>query len=138
MVSEGDNYQLPGGVFLIQKEVGEKIMTAATKKSYLRWLLNNQYDVFYEFTVPPQVFTPPPKVDSAVVSFVRKDKPILMKNDDLQKMRRVLDIISPYKRKTLGKIQKLCGSSINIPTHLWSRRLEELGWDEMKEILGTN
>jgi 16S rRNA (adenine1518-N6/adenine1519-N6)-dimethyltransferase len=138
MVSEGDNYQLPGGVFLIQKEVGEKIMTAATKKSYLRWLLNNQYDVFYEFTVPPQAFTPPPKVDSAVVSFVRKDKPILMKNDDLQKMRRVLDIISPYKRKTLGKIQKLCGSSINIPTYLWSRRLEELGWNEMKEILGTN
>ena len=101
MVSEGDNYQLPGGVFLIQKEVAEKIMTAATKKSYLRWLLNNHYDIFYQFTVPPRAFTPPPKVDSAVVSFVRKDKPILTKKGALEKLRCILDAISPYKRKTL-------------------------------------
>lgn len=76
-------------------------MTAATKKSYLRWLLNNQYDIFYQFTVPPEVFTPPPKVDSAVVTFVRKDKPILEKKEDIEMLKHILDAISPYKRKTL-------------------------------------
>ncbi len=41
-----------GGVFLIQKEVATKIMTNASKKSYLRWLLNNHYTIDYCFTVP--------------------------------------------------------------------------------------
>lgn len=43
----------PGGVFLIQKEVAEKIMTGAAKKSYLRWILGVHYTVEYCFTVPP-------------------------------------------------------------------------------------
>jgi 16S rRNA (adenine1518-N6/adenine1519-N6)-dimethyltransferase len=61
-----------GGVFLIQKEVAEKIMTEAPKKSYLWRLLNNHYDVRYCFTVKPKCFNPPPKVDSAVISLTRK------------------------------------------------------------------
>jgi 16S rRNA (adenine1518-N6/adenine1519-N6)-dimethyltransferase len=47
-----EDHQFTGGVFLIQKEVAEKIMTNAHKKSYLRWLLNNHYEIDYCFTVP--------------------------------------------------------------------------------------
>lgn len=95
-----------GGVFLIQKEVAEKIKTTASKKSYLRWLLNNRYDIQYLFTVPPSSFSPPPKVDSAVVSLQRRDV-VILQNEEYEYMLVFLDLISPYKRKTLGKIQKM-------------------------------
>jgi 16S rRNA (adenine1518-N6/adenine1519-N6)-dimethyltransferase len=36
-------------------------------------LLNTFYDSKYEFTVPPHVFIPPPKVNSGVIKCVRKE-----------------------------------------------------------------
>jgi 16S rRNA A1518/A1519 N6-dimethyltransferase RsmA/KsgA/DIM1 with predicted DNA glycosylase/AP lyase activity len=54
---------------MIQKEVGEKIKSDAGKKSMLWFLLNFNYDVKYLRTVPAKDFTPPPKVDSCLVSF---------------------------------------------------------------------
>lgn len=95
-----------GGVFLIQHEVAEKIATQATKKSYLWWLLNVYYNVEYCFLVPARCFTPPPNVESAVVKLIKKDTHELT-HEQFQRMIQFLDIVSPYKRKTLGKIMKI-------------------------------
>ena len=91
-------------MFLIQKEVAQKIATNAKKKSYLRRLLNNMYVVEYLFTVPPGAFSPPPKVDSAVVALRRKDA---VEMQDMEPVLAFLDLVGPYTRKTLGKIQKI-------------------------------
>ena len=32
--------QFAGGIFMVQDEVGQKVRSDATKKSFLRWLLN--------------------------------------------------------------------------------------------------
>jgi 16S rRNA (adenine1518-N6/adenine1519-N6)-dimethyltransferase len=120
-----------GGVFLIQKEVATKIMTEARKKSYLRWLLNNHYKIDYCFTVAASAFTPPPKVESAVVRFKIQD--VKCKADEYTNLLELLDIISSYKRKTLGKIAKMTG--IKIPEEYQGLRLEELGWEEMLRII---
>jgi len=128
------------GVFLIQKEVAEKIMTWAKKKSYLRWLLNNRYSVEYLCKVPPEAFDPPPKVDSVVISFHRREASVCS-SGQYENMLLILDTISGYKRKTLGKIQKICQKNwkdIHIPKIYHGMRLEELGWEEMKDIVEIN
>ncbi|USN57666.1 MAG: hypothetical protein H6766_05870 [Candidatus Peribacteria bacterium] len=126
------------GVFLIQREVAEKIMTDAPKKSYLWWLLNNGYDVHYCFTVKPQSFNPPPKVDSAVIALTRKEQSEV---EDIDKLLEILELLSPYKRKTLGAIATLNtkkGNTLTIPEQYTKKRLEEIGWEEMKEIIDMN
>lgn len=131
------DHQFSGGVFLIQKEVAQKIATDAKKKSYLRWLLRYYCFVAYNFTVQPNAFTPPPKVDSAVVTIRLHNEHYWFSIEELQQF---LDIVSPFSRKTLGKIQKmrekeLVLSSCSIPQKYWSKRLEALSWDEITDVL---
>ncbi len=123
------------GIFMIQKEVGEKIKTDAENKSYLRRLVNYAYDVKYLKNVPAKAFNPAPKVDSCLVEFTKKDK---NPDIDFQKFQILLDEISWYKRKTLNKISKLLSKreiSLNIPESLWSKRIQELNRADMKIIL---
>ncbi len=62
-----------GGMF--QKEVAERLVAGPGNKTYgiLSVLLNTFYATRYEFTVPPHVFSPPPKVHSGVIKCVRKE-----------------------------------------------------------------
>lgn len=119
-----------GGVFLIQKEVAEKIKTNAKKKSFLRWILNYHYHIDYCFSVPATAFHPAPKVESAVVRFHQTS----VQECDFWKLLYVLDKISGYKRKTLANCLKLSWLSLDlakIPTTLLQKRLEELSREEM-------
>lgn len=61
-----------GGMF--QKEVARRICENPGNKSYgiLSVLTQAFYDAEYLFTVPPNVFNPPPKVDSGVIRLIRK------------------------------------------------------------------
>lgn len=58
---------------MIQKEVAERLTSGPGNKSYgiLSVLLGAWYDTEYLFTVPETVFSPPPKVKSAVIRFTR-------------------------------------------------------------------
>jgi len=121
------------GLFIIQKEVGQKIASTATKKSYLRWLLNNYHEVSITQIIPAQSFTPPPKVQSCVVKLTRLAQPKLS-NDEYARMLVLLDQINGYKRKTLGKIWKIIWRD-DLPQELTNKRLEELSWEGMKLLL---
>jgi 16S rRNA (adenine1518-N6/adenine1519-N6)-dimethyltransferase len=56
-------------VFMIQKEVAERITAAPNTKSYGRLSVMLQYycETTYLFSVPPSAFSPPPKVVSGVI-----------------------------------------------------------------------
>lgn len=137
----------PGGVFLIQKEVAQKIATNTKQKSYLRRLLNYGYDVEYNFLVSATAFDPPPKVQSAVVSFRKKKNPHpgpLPKgegecsNIDFDRMVQFLDIVSQYTRKTMRKIWKMRKDDLedfNLPEELEMKRVQELTRAQMSQIL---
>ena len=58
---------------MIQKEVAERLAAHPGTKAFgiLSVLVQLWYDVEYLFTVPPTVFNPPPKVQSAVVRMTR-------------------------------------------------------------------
>jgi 16S rRNA (adenine1518-N6/adenine1519-N6)-dimethyltransferase len=60
---------------MFQKEVALRIAEKKGSKVYgiLSVLTQAFYDVSYEFTVPPSVFNPPPKVDSGVIKCTRKE-----------------------------------------------------------------
>ena len=136
-IVENQKY-FPAGVFMIQKEVADKIKTNASKKSYLWWIVNYFYDVEYLFSVPPKAFKPAPKVVSAVVRFVEKDK---IPDINFQKMLSFLDLVSWYKRKTLGKIFKILAKegkidleNVDLNDSIFWKRLEELDFKDIWKI----
>lgn len=63
-------------VCMLQKEVAERIASPHGSKVYgiLSVLLQAYYNVRLLFKVSPGVFTPPPKVTSAVIRLVRNDR----------------------------------------------------------------
>ncbi|BDC98579.1 16S rRNA (adenine(1518)-N(6)/adenine(1519)-N(6))-dimethyltransferase RsmA [Persicobacter psychrovividus] len=66
---------IPECVGMIQKEVAQRIASKHGNKVYgiLSVLLQAFFEVEYLFTVPPGVFNPPPKVESAVIRLRRND-----------------------------------------------------------------
>ena len=68
--------QIPGLIGMIQKEVAERIIEKEGSKTYgiLSVLLQTYYDIEYLFTVNENVFTPPPKVKSAVIKLTRNKR----------------------------------------------------------------
>lgn len=64
---------------MFQKEVAERIVAAPGGKDYGRlsvlaqWLCECRYDM----ELPPHAFSPPPKVDSAVVTLIPRTQPIV-------------------------------------------------------------
>jgi 16S rRNA (adenine1518-N6/adenine1519-N6)-dimethyltransferase len=91
---------LRGAVFLVQKEVAERIAAQPGSRDY--GYLSVQCQALstaeYLFTVPPAAFRPPPKVDSAVVKLTPRNEPIC---EDLDGFLRFAGVCFQHKRKTL-------------------------------------
>ena len=66
--------QIPEFTGMFQREVAKRICEKEGSKTYgiLSVLVQAYYDAEYLFTVPPQVFDPPPKVHSGVLRLKRK------------------------------------------------------------------
>lgn len=126
--------QVPCGVIMIQKEVGDKIKTDAHKKSYLWRLLNYAYEVQYTKTVPPDAFSPAPKVHSCVLWITRK---LHARDIDFPSQLEVLELFSPYSRKTIGKICKMHDIDPTPLGDIASRRLEELAENDWLTLIGV-
>ncbi len=126
-----------GGVFMIQKEVADKIIGEAHKKSYLRRLLNYAHKVSYLKTVPAKAFKPAPKVTSAIVWLIGKDPEGTEK--EYADIIRFLDLYCPYSRKTLGAISTmLTKKGLNefpITDELKPQRLEESQRSQIMKLL---
>ncbi|WP_259780153.1 16S rRNA (adenine(1518)-N(6)/adenine(1519)-N(6))-dimethyltransferase RsmA [Aestuariispira ectoiniformans] len=62
---------------MFQKEVAERIVAAPGESGYSRLsvLSNWRCDTRFELVLPPRAFTPPPKVDSAVVTLIPLAEP---------------------------------------------------------------
>lgn len=65
-------------VFLLQKEVAERITAGPGSKSYapLGIFLRNEFEAKVAFTVAPGSFSPPPKVQSALLTLRRRPAPL--------------------------------------------------------------
>ncbi|MBY0502516.1 MAG: 16S rRNA (adenine(1518)-N(6)/adenine(1519)-N(6))-dimethyltransferase RsmA [Bryobacteraceae bacterium] len=90
---------LQSAVFLVQKEVAERIAAPHGKSDYGYLSAITQLVAHVEllFTVPPNAFAPPPKVDSAVIRLIPKPN----RPSDFDAVKRFLGICFQHKRKTL-------------------------------------
>ena len=95
---------LTDAVFLMQKEVAERVTAGPGGKSYapLGILLQNEFEAKIAFTVPPGSFSPPPKVRSALLTLRRRDVPTQPGLAD-EPCRAFLKAAFAERRKTLWK-----------------------------------
>lgn len=92
---------------MFQKEVAKRMCEKEGSKAYgiLSVLVQAFYEAEYLFTVPPTVFDPPPKVDSGVLRFVRKEDFSLPCDEKL--FFRVVKTAFQQRRKTLRNSLKV-------------------------------
>jgi 16S rRNA (adenine1518-N6/adenine1519-N6)-dimethyltransferase len=98
-------------VGMVQKEVAQRIASLPGSKEYgiLSVLLQAYYNIKLLFSVPPGVFVPPPKVQSAVLSLARNATEKLACDEVL--FVRVVKQAFQTRRKTLRNALK----NLNLP-----------------------
>ena len=114
-------------VGMIQKEVADRLAEGPGSKTYgiLSVLLQAYYRIEYLFTVPPHVFNPPPKVQSAVIRLTRNDTEQLDCNEKL--FFKVVKQAFATRRKTLRNALKPFGMPPEATTDpIFDKRAEQL------------
>lgn len=122
-------------VGMIQKEVAVRIAEKAGSRDYgiLSVLLQAYYDIDYLFTVPPGVFHPPPKVNSAVIRLRRNKRTSLPCDEVLFK--KVVKAAFQKRRKTLRNALKELTLPAELQEHpMLRRRAEQLTVEEFFEL----
>ena len=122
-------------VCMLQREVAQRLASPPGKKHYgiLSVFLQAWYDVKYEFTVPPEVFDPPPKVHSGVISVRRNNVTELGCNE-----RRFIQVVKHgfnQRRKTLRNALKSLGiTEAATNSRFMDQRAEQLSVADFVEL----
>ncbi len=119
--------RVPEFAGMFQKEVAERICAGAGNKTYgiLSVLVQAFYEAEFLFSVPPQVFNPPPKVQSGVLRLRRKDPFHLDCSEDL--FFKVVKTAFNHRRKTLrNSLKSLLLSDYLKEGAIFDRRPEQL------------
>ena len=127
--------QIPFFAGMFQKEVAERICEPPGSKKYgiLSVLSQLYYKTEYLFSVPPSVFNPAPKVDSAVIKLTRKGNFNLDCDETL--LNKVVKLGFQQRRKTLRNSLK----TLNLPDNLkedsiFDLRPETLSGDDFIQL----
>ncbi len=121
---------------MIQKEVGERLAAKPGTKAYgiLSILIQIWYDVEYLFTVHENVFSPPPKVKSAVVLMKRNGRTEL-ECDEAMLKKIVKGTFNQRRKKMRNSIQQIVGKEsqlLNDP--IMEKRPEQVSIEEFIEL----
>jgi len=122
-------------VCMLQKEVADRIAAPHGNKTYgiLSVLLQAFYSVEYLFKVPPGVFTPPPKVMSAVIRLTRNRREALSCDEKL--FVQVVKQGFNMRRKTLRNALKNLNLAADVAAlPIMDKRAEQLSVDEFIEL----
>lgn len=122
-------------VFMMQKEVAERLVAKTRTKDYGILSVQTQLLCRVEllFLVPPTVFVPPPKVDSAVVKLHFDGPP---PDVELGYMKKVVRMAFNQRRKKLSNAIRELLTEENRPrvAHWLDKRAEELTPGEFVEL----
>ncbi|WP_282123335.1 16S rRNA (adenine(1518)-N(6)/adenine(1519)-N(6))-dimethyltransferase RsmA [Algibacter mikhailovii] len=128
-------HQIPEFSGMFQKEVAQRICSKEGSKVYgiLSVLTQAFYDAEYLFTVPPNVFNPPPKVDSGVLRLTRKENYALPCDEKL--FFRTVKTAFQQRRKTLRNSLKTFNLSDNLKANsIFGKRPEQLNVQEFIDL----
>lgn len=128
-----DVFRLSG---MVQKEVAQRVCakTKTKARGILSVLLQAFFDVEYLFEVPPSVFFPEPKVDSAVIRLTRNSVSNL--GCDYENLLKVVKTAFNQRRKVLSNsLRELINGNEEIKSSpFMKRRPEELSVEEFIEL----
>lgn len=115
---------IPQVVGMVQKEVAERLASPPGNKAYgiLSVLLQAWYSIEYLFTVNEYVFTPPPKVKSAVIRLKRNDRMMLGCDEVLFKS--IVKTCFNQRRKTIRNSLKPITKDIVVPQEILSNTIK--------------
>ena len=119
--------KVPEVVGMFQKEVAERIASAAGNKSYgiLSVLLQAFYDIEYLFTVHENAFNPPPKVKSAVIRLKRNQVQHL--DCDEKMFKQIVKTAFNQRRKMLrNSLKNICFEEDFTKKRIFDQRPETL------------
>ena len=130
-----NRHYINGAVFLIQKEVAERIAALHGSKKY--GILSIAVQYFFEtevlFEVPPEAFTPPPKVNSSVLK-LRKIKPKRNDINDWDDFMKFIHQVFNQRRKMIRNSLKSWLENVILCEELeqyLTKRPEQLSIDQL-------
>lgn len=87
-------------IFMLQKEVVQRICAEPGSKLFgrLSVMLQHRFDCVAHLTIPPEAFTPRPKVDSQIIQLVTKKNPTQV---DLPVLEKLVKQAFAMRRKTI-------------------------------------
>jgi|TARA_A200000159_G_scaffold137402_1_gene137600 16S rRNA (adenine1518-N6/adenine1519-N6)-dimethyltransferase len=122
---------------MVQKEVAQRLVAKASTKEYgrLTVVVGAYLDVEYCFSIPPTVFIPRPKVNSAFIRFTKK-KTALVEDEKYVKFNNVVRMAFNQRRKMLKNSLKGWDVSDNVKEKInFSRRPETLSIEEFSMLV---
>jgi 16S rRNA (adenine1518-N6/adenine1519-N6)-dimethyltransferase len=121
---------VPVMIGMFQKEVAERIAAKPHSKAYgiLSVLAQAFYDVTYLFDVPPAAFNPPPKVDSGVIMFKRKEKFPEMASE--KSFYHIVKMAFGQRRKMLRNPLKPYFTPEQLEDPIFTKRAENLTYED--------
>ena len=122
---------------MTQKEVAQRLTAKVGTKAYgrLTVVVGAYLNVDYRFTIPPNVFIPKPKVDSAFIWLTKKKQP-LIEDDNYIKFNKIVAAAFNQRRKMLRNSMKSWEFSKLIKEKIdFSRRPESLSIEEFSLLV---
>ncbi len=119
---------------MFQKEVAERIASKPGNKVYgvLSVLVQAFFDPAYLFDVSATSFTPPPKVQSGVISLVPRKEALVMQSERLFFM--LVKTAFNQRRKTLRNAVKSLFDPEVLKDELFNKRAEQLTIDQFAAL----
>jgi 16S rRNA (adenine1518-N6/adenine1519-N6)-dimethyltransferase len=121
-------------VCMLQKEVARRLASPPGSREYgiLSVLLQGYYEIEYLFTVPPHVFNPPPRVQSAVIRLRRNIRQALPCNEIL--FTKVVKTAFNQRRKVLRNSLRSMIHPDAMMDEIFRKRPEQLGVDDFVRL----
>lgn len=126
--------EVPVVIGMFQKEVAQRIAARPGNKIYgvTSALIQPFYDIEYLFDVPPESFTPPPKVMSGVIRLKRRKETLNVKSDRAYKV--LVKTAFNQRRKTLRNAVKPLFDATVIQEDIFTKRAEALSIEDFAEL----
>ena len=122
---------------MMQKEVAQRLTANIGTKEYSRIsvVVGAYLDMEMCFKIPPDVFIPKPKVESAIIRFTKKSSPIVADNQYV-KFNKIVKMAFSKRRKMLRNSLKDFDIPVSIQEEIdFTRRPETLTIEEFAKLL---
>lgn len=115
-------------VLMFQKEVADRLnsMPGTSKRGSLSVFQQNLWEIYSLLVVPPSAFSPPPQVNSEVLVFKRRSKPLVLGSTDGSGKNQ--DLWQDLLKRAFGSKRKMLRNNLSSSPE-WKKALEISGVD---------